>query len=429
MSVAVACNQIDICKPLLQYVFVRAKGVFSFQFPSSARLLNGSVLLCLSLGTLPALSLQAPSAGEAPSGIAWEVRGPWQAEGKRAPILSGDTVQHGTLLQPGSLRQPGEGTANDSITVLLPDGQRILYECFTVEDCARGFRVPSLYRRPEPFAVDVLERIHAALVHDRADLSTGPGIQKVHRLPRDEAMAVLGPDNRVDVAGLAAKLSNGRYTYDLRALNHAFPRQFHLVIEKTGPSVSIGLPSSGLYAVTITDALNTPRIDLFIAAVEPAQAANLEKRFHDAKALMKEWNDDYENWPIHDFQRAYLESLMLSANAMPADGQADAAGKIAPDAGLPVGLVDSAEGRTGVTAEPAFSPRPGSFDGHTAVTLQCNTPGATMHFTVDGSQPVANSPVYRAPIMVKGSELTIKSFASVAGRKVSAVVTGIFRIQ
>jgi len=403
--------------------------VFSFQFPSSARLLNGSVLLCLSLGTLPALSLQAPSAGEAPSGIAWEVRGPWQAEGKRAPILSGDTVQPGTLLQPGSLRQPGEGTANDSITVLLPDGQRILYECFTVEDCARGFRVPSLYRRPEPFAVDVLERIHAALVHDRADLSTGPGIQKVHRLPRDEAMAVLGPDNRVDVAGLAAKLSNGRYTYDLRALNHAFPRQFHLVIEKTGPSVSIGLPSSGLYAVTITDALNTPRIDLFIAAVEPAQAANLEKRFHDAKALMKEWNDDYENWPIHDFQRAYLESLMLSANAMPADGQADAAGKIAPDAGLPVGLVDSAEGRTGVTAEPAFSPRPGSFDGHTAVTLQCNTPGATMHFTVDGSQPVANSPVYRAPIMVKGSELTIKSFASVAGRKDSAVVTGIFRIQ
>jgi hypothetical protein len=381
------------------------------------------------LGTLPALSLQAPSAGEAPSGIAWEVRGPWQAEGKRAPILSGDTVQPGTLLQPGSLRQPGEGTANDSITVLLPDGQRILYECFTVEDCARGFRVPSLYRRPEPFAVDVLERIHAALVHDRADLSTGPGIQKVHRLPRDEAMAVLGPDNRVDVAGLAAKLSNGRYTYDLRALNHAFPRQFHLVIEKTGPSVSIGLPSSGLYAVTITDALNTPRIDLFIAAVEPAQAANLEKRFHDAKALMKEWNDDYENWPIHDFQRAYLESLMLSANAMPADGQADAAGKIAPDAGLPVGLVDSAEGRTGVTAEPAFSPRPGSFDGHTAVTLQCNTPGATMHFTVDGSQPVANSPVYRAPIMVKGSELTIKSFASVAGRKDSAVVTGIFRIQ
>ena len=82
-----------------------------------------------------------------------------------------------------------------------------------------------------------------------------------------------------------------------------------------------------------------------------------------------------------------------------------------------------------MTTEPTFSPTPGLFDGDTAVTLRCNTPGATMHFTVDGSQPVANSPVYRAPIMVKGTELTIKSFASVAGRKDSAVVTGIFRIQ
>ena len=397
--------------------------MFSFQGPSGATLLNGSVLLCLSLSTLPAPSLQAPRAREAPSGIAWEVRGQWQVEGKGAPILSSDAVQ------PGSLLQPGEVTANHSITVLLPDGQRILYECFTVEDCARGFRVPSLYRKPEPIAIDVLGRIHAVLAREQDDLSIGPGSQRVRHLPRDEAMAVLGPEKRVDVAGLAAKLSNGRYTYDLRALNHSFPRQFHLVIEKTGPSVSIGLPSSGLYAVTITDALNTPRIDLFIAAVEPAQAANLEKRYHDAKALMEEWNDEYQNWPIHDFQRAYLESLMLSANALPADGQADAAGKIAPDAGVPVGLVDTAEGRAGVTAEPAFSPRPGLFDGDTPVTLRCNTPGATMHFTVDGSQPVANSPVYRAPIMVKGSELTIKSFASVAGKKDSAVVTGIFRIQ
>jgi hypothetical protein len=37
--------------------------------------------------------------------------------------------------------------------------------------------------------------------------------------------------------------------------------------------------------------------------------------------------------------------------------------------------------------------------------------------------------VYRAPIMVKGTELTIKAFASAAGSRDSAVVTGIFRIR
>jgi Fn3 associated len=63
------------------------------------------------------------------------------------------------------------------------------------------------------------------------------------------------------------------------------------------------------------------------------------------------------------------------------------------------------------------------------VTLRCDTPGATIHYTFDGSQPVASSPIYSAPISVKGTGLTIKAFASVPGRRDSAVVTGIYRIR
>jgi hypothetical protein len=51
-----------------------------------------------------------------------------------------------------------------------------------------------------------------------------------------------------------------------------------------------------------------------------------------------------------------------------------------------------------------------------------------MHYTVDGSQPLDSSAVYTAPVMVKGTALTIKAFASAPGNKDSAVVTGIFRI-
>jgi hypothetical protein len=82
-----------------------------------------------------------------------------------------------------------------------------------------------------------------------------------------------------------------------------------------------------------------------------------------------------------------------------------------------------------VAGEPKFSPEPGFFDGDTQVTLRCSTPGAVIHYTFDGSQPVASSPVYTAPISVKGTELTIKAFASVPGKKDSAVVTGIYRIR
>jgi hypothetical protein len=84
---------------------------------------------------------------------------------------------------------------------------------------------------------------------------------------------------------------------------------------------------------------------------------------------------------------------------------------------------------TGTAGEPRLFPDPGVFAGDMEVTLQCDTPGATIHYTFDGSQPVATSPIYSAPIEVKGTELTIKAFASVPGKKDSAVVTGIYRIR
>ncbi len=82
-----------------------------------------------------------------------------------------------------------------------------------------------------------------------------------------------------------------------------------------------------------------------------------------------------------------------------------------------------------IAEEPRFFPDPGVFAKDTAVTLRCDTPGAVIHYTFDGSQPVASSPVYSAPISVKGTELTIKAFASVPGGKDSAVVAGIYRIR
>jgi hypothetical protein len=411
----------------------RSKNILSFRTLGSAHLLSAATILNLPFMAHSAPVPQAQRPVEAPAGIAWDVRGQWQVGGKGAPILTGDA------LLPGSLIQPDDGTGAHAISVLLPDGQRIFYECFTEEDCSRGFRVPPLYRRPEPFTGEMMARIRAGLARERDAASTGSGVQRSPQMARDEAVAVLGPDNRVSVAGLAASLPNGRYTYTLRPLDRAYPREFHLVIEKTGPSITLALPSSGLYVLTIADDLNTPRIDLFIAAVTPAAAARVKKSFGDARVLMAEWNSDSHAWPIHDFQRAYLESL-IGAKPLSTGTKASLDDKITPGAGA------SAQGsppefkagdrqvaaemhQPDVTAEPTFSPKSGMFDGDTAVTLRCETPGAAIHFTVDGSQPVASSPVYEAPIMVKGSELTIKSFARVAGKKDSAVVTGVFRIR
>jgi hypothetical protein len=264
------------------------------------------VLVWLFLFAAGASSLHAEKTN---AGLAWQVQGTWRVGGKGAPIRVGDAIR------PASLLQPGDTAGGHSITILLPDGQRVLYECFTVADCTRGFRVPSLISRPDAFAVDMLARIRAVLSARHSDLSNAHRAEPAPQTARDTAVAVLNSANRVQVAGLLAQLPKGRYTYDLRPLSPAYSPQFHLVLEKTAPSIDLALPASGVYDVTITDALDTPRVDLFLAAIRPAQSADLES-FRHAKTMMTEWNDSYAGWPIDDFLRAYLESLMQRAKPL-----------------------------------------------------------------------------------------------------------------
>jgi hypothetical protein len=237
------------------------------------------------------------------SGIAWHVQGTWRIDSQGAPVHDGDGIE------PASLLQPDEAAGSHSIAILLPDGQHILYECFTAADCARGFRVPSLIRKPDPFALDMLGRIGAVLSRkhnvSRKQLHTAGAPQSA----RQEAVVVLNPAHHVHVAGLLAELPNGRYTYDLRPRDRNYPPQFHLTLEKKSPSIRFAVPASGLYDITITDALNTPRIDLLLTAIQPRQSAMLQS-FRRARTTMEAWNDDYAGWPIDDFLRAYMESFV-----------------------------------------------------------------------------------------------------------------------
>lgn len=348
----------------------------------------------------------AQSMPKSPLGIAWQVKGLWRLDGGANPIQTGDTIK------PGSLLRPIEGSPEHSVTVLLPDGQRILYECFLAADCSRGFRVPPLYRKPDPQAAGVLWRIHAVLATPSREPEVA--LRNGGPLPRDEAVTLLDAQSRCEVTGLVSALSDGHYTYTVRAFGHSGTPGLRKTLEKRGASVIFEIPSPGLYDVIVTDSLNTPRVDLLIAAVKQPKAANLQASFRDAKVLLKDWNDDFQGWPIHDFQRAYLEALILGIN---------------PQIPRALSVTTNVQrSRPGVVAEPVFIPGPGVLRGDTAVTLRCDTPGATIHFTTDNSQPFTSSAVYRSPIMVKGTALTIKAFATANGKDQSAVVTGIFRI-
>jgi hypothetical protein len=338
-------------------------------------------------------------------GVAWHVQGVWRLEGQDVPIITGDPIP------PGSLLLPEVQAGSHSMVILLPDGRRVLNECFTAQQCTRGFRVPALYHVPSPFAISMLARIRAVLLRDRRNLE--PASQSNYVLPREEALAVLDSGNRVRVGGLAATLPNGTYTYTLRKIATSNSASVGGSFDKNASEITFVVPSVGLYEVAVRDNLKRSRIDLFLAAAAPADAVKFESLFGRVQQLLDAWNS-YGGWPVHDFQRAYLEALMLGIKPPHERREASAAISMR---------------RGNVTAEPEFSPAPGEFGENVNVTLRCPTPDAVIRYTFDGSQPVSNSQIFKAPIVVGGTEMIIKAFASAAGRKDSPVVTGIFRVR
>ena len=346
---------------------------------------------------------------QTPFGVAWRVIGPWRIEGKQ------ETITKGTSVTPGSLLRPVAGAKDHSITILLPDGQRVLYECFASRDCARGFRVPSLYRNPSSTAVDLLARVNAVSQRRTSDSHALGEPPDETAEPRDEAVALISPDNKVIVAGLAAALSDGTYSYIVEPLTHSPEKQVREFFEKHGRTITLSVPSEGLFKIAIYDRLNTRRVDFMLAAVRKGSGAKILSSFHDVEMLLKDWNEDYQGWPIHDFRRDFLRSMVLGIEPYPLRSS------------QPASSIERARAAN-ATCEPRFSPSPGVFKKDTEVKLQCSTPGAILRYTVDGSQPLDAATIYRAPIIVKGTALTIKAFASSEGREDSPVVTGIFRI-
>jgi hypothetical protein len=83
-----------------------------------------------------------------------------------------------------------------------------------------------------------------------------------------------------------------------------------------------------------------------------------------------------------------------------------------------------------ITATPVFLPPAGTYSTDQSVAITCPTPGATIYYTIDGSDPTTVSTVYWAPISVAGdgTTVTIKAMALKAGLTDSPVASATYTI-
>jgi len=86
---------------------------------------------------------------------------------------------------------------------------------------------------------------------------------------------------------------------------------------------------------------------------------------------------------------------------------------------------NSSYGNSDRVATPTFNPAGGSFDAPVNVTISCATAGATIRYTIDGSEPTASSSVYSSTISVN-KQTTIQAKAWKDGMEPSKIGSATF---
>ncbi len=86
-----------------------------------------------------------------------------------------------------------------------------------------------------------------------------------------------------------------------------------------------------------------------------------------------------------------------------------------------------ADDGAGEVAPPVFSPPSGSYDGAQNVVISSPTPGTSIHYTTDGSDPDAESPLYTVPLVVDANT-TLKARGFKPGWTPSAISSAEYAI-
>lgn len=82
----------------------------------------------------------------------------------------------------------------------------------------------------------------------------------------------------------------------------------------------------------------------------------------------------------------------------------------------------------GQVAAPVITPPPGTYQSSLSITITCATPGASIRYTTDGSEPNEYSSLYSVPVYVGGSTV-IKARAYKQGMDTSPVTASQYTLE
>jgi hypothetical protein len=238
------------------------------------------------------------------SGMVWERHGDWRLNGSSATLRLGEAIPPGGLLTAGGVSGPR------SIDILLPDGQRMLCECYDPERCSQGFRVPAINPPPAPALWNTFVGVRNVLLLRPADAETAfpAAVGRAAKTANVEIVAAISPQGEISISPGLRVLPSGHYSLTVtRNGQPALAAQpLDWIAGQKIALVRVGGP--GLLRVRVSDQTDVPRIDIEVLATSSDSAPVEAARLKEIRETILSWNEIHGGWAMHNFLRVYLES-------------------------------------------------------------------------------------------------------------------------
>jgi hypothetical protein len=282
---------------------------------------RGSLLFAVGAGILVLFGRSAtivvaesgPTSSD-PTGMVWERHGDWHLNG------SSETLRLGEAVPPGGLITAGTEGSTHSMIILLPDGQRLLCECFEAKTCAQGFRVPAITPSPKPLVWDMFVAVRNVLLLRpmAAQMAFPIPVGRAEMAGNFEMVAPVSPQGEISVTPALRVLPPGQYSLSVmkegqQPAASTVPAVQPLDWNSARPVAQVRVGGVGLYHIRVTDPSYIPRIEIEVLAASPASYPAEAAGLKQTRETILGWSHIQEGWPLHPFLRVYLEAR---ANAL-----------------------------------------------------------------------------------------------------------------
>jgi hypothetical protein len=245
------------------------------------------------------------------SGMVWEKHGDWHLNGSSSALRLGEAIPPGGLLTAGAEGPP------HSIVILLPDGRRMLCECYEAKLCSQGFRVPAITPQPQLAVWEMFVAVRNVLLLRPATAETAfPTLAGRESMAVNSEMVVaVSPRGEISIAPALRALPSGQYTLrvsqDGQSTVPTAPAVQPLDWSAAQKVAQVRVGGPGLYRIRLSDQAYSQRFDIEVLATSPASLAAETAGLKMARETTLKWT--HEGWPLHGFLRVYLESRLSAS--------------------------------------------------------------------------------------------------------------------